>query len=292
MPNIKASEMRAIDRVLGMESGYVLDFSDRTIAEFFLDELNIDFNDPRFAVNGTSKAKRLRTFLQTVDKLTAARTLRELLKYRGAIYRASGRKEDVPNADGILLEVIGGLEGKVPDQHDRGVAPPPASAPVPVELLKSELIALHDLAPQPRGYAFETFLIRLFRAYGLQPNNPFRLVGEQIDGSFKFDGEFYLLEAKWQGPQTPASDLRNFHGKVTEKAAWARGLFISNSGFTDEGLQAFRRAKSIVCMDGLDLWTMLERGIPLPEVLDRKLRRAAERGDVFCSVRELFQIQS
>lgn len=288
MPNIKASEMRAIDRVLGMESGYVLDFSDRTIAEFFLDELNIDFNDPRFAVNGTSKAKRLRTFLQTVDKLTAARTPRELLRYRGAIYRASGRKEDVPNADGILLEVIGGLEGKVPDPHDRGVAPPPASAPVPVESLKSELIALHDLAPQPRGYAFETFLIRLFRAYGLQPNNPFRLVGEQIDGSFKFDGEFYLLEAKWQGPQTPASDLRNFHGKVTEKAAWARGLFISNSGFTDEGLQAFGRAKSIVCMDGLDLWTMLDRRIPLPEVLDRKLRSAAERGDVFCSVRELF----
>jgi len=292
MANIKASEMRAIDRVLGMESGYVLDFSDRTIAEFFLDELNIDFNDPRFAVNGTSKAKRLRTFLQTVDKLTAARTLRELLKYRGEIYRASGRKEDVPNADGILLEVIGGLEGKVPDQHDRGVAPPPASMPVPVESLKSELIALHDLAPQPRGYAFETFLIRLFRAYGLQPNNPFRLVGEQIDGSFKFDGEFYLLEAKWQGPQTPASDLRNFHGKVTEKAAWARGLFISNSGFTDEGLQAFGRAKSIVCMDGLDLWTMLDRRFPLPEVLDRKLRRAAERGDVFCSVRELFEIQS
>lgn len=57
MANIKASEMRALDRVLGMEGGYVLNFSDRTIAEFFLDELNIDFNDQRFAANGTSKAK-------------------------------------------------------------------------------------------------------------------------------------------------------------------------------------------------------------------------------------------
>jgi hypothetical protein len=37
--------MRVVDRVLEMESGYVLNFSDRTIAEFFLDELNIDFND-------------------------------------------------------------------------------------------------------------------------------------------------------------------------------------------------------------------------------------------------------
>ena len=73
MSNLKASEMRVVDRVLEMESGYVLNFSDRTIAEFFLDELNIDFNDPSFAVNGTSKAKRLRTFLQAVDKATAAR---------------------------------------------------------------------------------------------------------------------------------------------------------------------------------------------------------------------------
>lgn len=292
MSNIKASEMRIIDRVLGMEAGYVLDFSDRTIAEFFLDELNIDFNDPRFAVNGTSKAKRLRTFLQTVDKATAARTLRELLKWRSTSYKASGRMDEVQDADGTLLEVIGRLEGKVQNLGDHGFAPPPAATPVPVDSLKSELIALHNLLPQQRGYAFEKFLIGLFRAYGLQPNSPFRLVGEQIDGSFKFDGEFYLLEAKWQGPPTPASDLRNFHGKVTEKAAWARGLFISNSGFTQEGLQAFGRAKSIVCMDGLDLWMMLDKKIPLPEVLDRKLRHAAERGDVFCSVRELFQIQS
>lgn len=292
MSNIKASEMRVIDRVFAMESGYVLDFSDRTIAEFFLDEMNVDFNDPMFAVNGTSKAKRLRTFLQTVDKATAARTLRELLKYRNGLYGITGRKDDLPNAEGMLLEVIGRLEGRAPEGGAAGVSPPPASVLVPVESLKSELISLHDLPPHPRGYAFEKFLIGLFRAYGLQPNSPFRLVGEQIDGSFKFDGEFYLLEAKWHGPQTPASDLRNFHGKVVEKAAWARGLFISNSGFTADGLQSFGRAKSIVCMDGLDLWTMLDRRIPLPEVLDRKLRRAAERGDVFCSVRELFQIQS
>jgi len=291
MSNIKAAEMRVIDRVLGMEGGYVLDFSDRTIAEFFLDELNIDFNDSRFAVNGTSKAKRLRTFLQSVDRSTAARTLRELLKYRTDLFKISGRSDEVPNAAGMLLEVIARLEGKVPGHADLGVAPQPAAVPIPIESLKSELIALHDLAPQPRGYAFESFLTKLFRAYGLLPNSPFRLIGEQIDGSFKFESEFYLLEAKWQGPKTPAADLHVFHGKVSEKAAWARGLFVSNSGFTEEGLHAFGRAKSIVCMDGLDLWTLLERRIPLTEVLERKVRHAAERGDIFCSVHDLFQIQ-
>ncbi len=291
MVNIKALDMRTIDRVFQMESGYVLDFSDRTIAEFFLDELNIDFNDPKFAVNGSSKAKRLRTFLQSVDKGTAARALRELLQYRCSMYSASGRKDDLSNADGMILEVIATLEGKPARYSGNGFVPPPTRVPVPIELLKSQLIALHDLQPQRRGYAFEAFLIDLFMAYGLQPNSPFRLVGEQIDGSFKFDGEFYLLEAKWQAPPTPASDLRNFHGKVVDKATWARGLFISNRGFTQEGLHSFGRAKSILCMDGLDLWTMLDRRIPLPEVLDRKLRHAAERGEVYCSVSELFNIR-
>jgi len=288
--NIKSSEMRVIDRVLEMEAGYVLDLSDRTIAEFFLDELNIDFDDPRFAINGTSKAKRLRTFLQTVDVATAARTLRKLLGYRDSIYKLSGQQDNVANAHGMLLEVIVRLEGNDPNRGNGGVGPPPAFPHVSCESLKAELLALDSLAPHPRGYAFEKFLIRLFGSYGLQPNSPFRLTGEQIDGSFKFEGEFYLLEAKWQGLPTPAADLRNFHGKVQEKAAWARGLFISNSGYTAEGLQAFGRAKSIVCMDGLDLWMMLDRRIPLQELLDRKLRRAVEHGDVFCSIRELFNI--
>lgn len=288
MANFKTADMRVIDRVLEMEGGWVLDFSDRTIAEFFLDDLNIDFNDPRYAENGTSKAKRLRTFLQTVDKKTAARALRELLRYRVDLYRTTSRQDGVPNAEGMLLELIGRLDGSVADVGGHQHVPTPASVPIPTENFKSDLMALNPLPPQQRGYAFEKFLISLFKAYGLQPTSPFRLVGEQIDGSFKFEGEFYLIEAKWQDARTPAADLRNFHGKVQEKASWTRGLFISNSGFTVEGLYAFGRSKSIVCMDGLDIWTMLDRKIPLPEVLDRKLRRAAEHGDVFRSVTDLF----
>ena len=52
--------MKFLDEVFQMESGYVLDFSDRTMASFFSDELNVDIYDPKYAVNGTSKAKRLR----------------------------------------------------------------------------------------------------------------------------------------------------------------------------------------------------------------------------------------
>ncbi len=55
-------DMPIIDRVFGMEGGFVLNFSDRTFAEFFHEELQVDIDDPRRAAQGKSKAKRLRSF--------------------------------------------------------------------------------------------------------------------------------------------------------------------------------------------------------------------------------------
>ena len=59
-----------------------------------------------------------------------------------------------------------------------------------------------------------------------------------------------------------AADLRSFNAKLEDKAAWTRGLFVSNSGFTDEGLEAFGRGKRVVCMDGLRMFY---------ETVDRRL---------------------
>ncbi|MEI6043241.1 MAG: abortive infection family protein [Chloroflexota bacterium] len=84
-PRIKAVDMVFLDSVFDMQSGYVLNFSDRTMADFFASELNIAINDEKYSTSGTSKAKRLRTFLQTEDKHIVARALRTLWDYRNAI---------------------------------------------------------------------------------------------------------------------------------------------------------------------------------------------------------------
>jgi Restriction endonuclease len=154
--------------------------------------------------------------------------------------------------------------------------------------LRLDLIALSQLEPQPRGFAFEKFLKQLFDAHGLEAREPFRLRGEQIDGSFQLSNDTYLVEAKWQSAPTGAGDLHAFQGKIDQKMAWTRGLFISNSGFTDDGLAAFGRGKRVICMDGLDLYESLDREIPINHVLDRKARRAAETGLPFARVRDLF----
>jgi hypothetical protein len=156
--------------------------------------------------------------------------------------------------------------------------------------LADELLRVSALDPHPRGYAFERFLKQLFDAYGMSARASFRLVGEQIDGSFVLEGETYLLEAKWENARTGADPLHAFAGKVGGKAAWSRGLFISQAGFTDEGLEAYGRGRPtpIICMDGLDLYETLSHQLRLDEVIARKVRRAAETGTPFARIRELF----
>src|SRR5437899_5185373 len=47
--------------------------------------------------------------------------------------------------------------------------------------------------------------------------------------------------------------------EIEQKAAWTRGLFVSNSGFSEDGLVAFGRGKRIICMGGLDLYEIRDR---------------------------------
>jgi hypothetical protein len=152
------------------------------------------------------------------------------------------------------------------------------------------LHSLSKVAPQARGFAFERLLNDVFEVYGLAPRGSFRLVGEQIDGSFQVGRDVYLVEAKWQNERTAQADLLVFSGKVEGKAQWSRGVFISYLGFSEDGLMAFALGKrtSITCVDGFDLSCVLTGRVDLADVIGRKVRRAAETNRAFVPVRELF----
>lgn len=78
---ISELDLRVIERVLEMGSGYVLDFSDRTFAGFFHD-FGVDIGAAKYCGEGTSKAKRLRGFLRAEGPTLTGRVLAELLKHR------------------------------------------------------------------------------------------------------------------------------------------------------------------------------------------------------------------
>lgn len=175
-----------------------------------------------------------------------------------------------------------------PEQEPTAVDPQPILEEQ-TKALSSHLLGLYNFPPQERGYQFERFLAELFDAHGLASRKAFRLVGEQIDGSFRLHNETYLVEAKWQVPKIGFGDLMAFSGKVAGKAAWTRGAFVSNSGFTVDGLEAFSRGRqtNLICFDGLDLHEIVVGRIPLALVIEEKLRLAAETNRAYVPFREL-----
>lgn len=286
MSSLRPIDFRTIEELVEFVRGrgYVLDFSDATFSEFFVVELDVDIDDPVYAESGTSKGKRLRCFLSKVDNATAARTLKALGEYRREHLYSTGNEDPVTNAEGRLLGLIQRLNGETSGVADE--QPKRAFNTAQLADMRRELYGLRDLAPQPRGYAFEDFLKRAFDLFGLKAREPFRNVGEQIDGSFLLDDQIYLLEAKWTRNPIGVADLHAFHGKL-DKAAWTRGVFVSYGGFTCEGLTAFGSAKRMICVEGRDIYDALEKQIPLADLLRAKVRRAAETGHPFVPIAQL-----
>lgn len=280
MNGLRSVDLSLIDEVFrGGERGYVLDFSNRTFADFFARELEVDIDALQYATEGVSKGKRLRCFLGQVDNGTAARTLRVLWEHREAL-RSPEAPDQMPRAAGQIAALVAKLEGNAPPAPIN-VVPAPLLDSIDFAHLLDRLLAIRDLDPQQRGYDFERFLTDLFDAFRLRPREPFRLHGEQIDGSFELAGETYLLEAKWLNRRVGAAELHTFHGKLDQKATWARGVFISFQGFTPEGLHAFGRGKRVIGVEGKDLYEALTRQIGADRLLAAKVRRAAETGAVF-----------
>lgn len=155
------------------------------------------------------------------------------------------------------------------------------------------MLDLTPLDPQKRGYAFEQFLQELFDAFRLNPRTPFKLVGEQIDGSLELDKEIYLIEAKWQNAPVGQKELFAFAGKISGKATWSRGIFISYSGFTPDSITAYSKGRpaNFITMDGLDLSLILagDSGhfLDFDVCLRKKVRYAAETGNIILPVSDI-----
>ncbi|WP_202393903.1 hypothetical protein [Flavobacterium sp. HBTb2-11-1] len=59
MADLSIQEKAKIEKFLGMGSGYVADFSDRTFQEFVGAVTGLDIDDPKYHYSSNSKANRL-----------------------------------------------------------------------------------------------------------------------------------------------------------------------------------------------------------------------------------------
>lgn len=284
--------LTAVETKIALElfesGGHVLDFSNATYAAFFRSEVGVDIYDDAYAIYGTSKGKRLRAFFEKAQPAGVRKILSSLWAYRQTMFRISGETDPLIDLGTDLSALVVRLGGQ---PLTLSVPPRPASHPKeePVDHagLMAALREVMALDPQPRGFAFERFLRRMFDAWGLDARQAFRIVGEQIDGSFQLGDATVLLEAKWQNHPVDLFTLQGFQGRVEDRPTWTRGLFVSYGGFSAEALQRFQ-TRRVILMDGLDLHDLLDRKLSLRTVISAKSRRASETGQGYVQVRELF----
>lgn len=141
---------------------------------------------------------------------------------------------------------------------------------------------------QRRGYLFEEFLRKLFLNEKMEVTGPFKITGEQIDGAVKYEGEHYIIEAKWHDKWSASDSLYTFAAKVEGKM-YGRGIFISINGFSSDAVQALVTGKALktILVDGGDLVPITEGMYTLRELLDSKIKAAQTMGRIYVDATDL-----
>lgn len=167
-----------------------------------------------------------------------------------------------------------------------------------IEDLKKKFNLLHkgfdengkEINLQKRGYLFEELLreLAILEKLATTESFSFNIKGEQIDGAIKYDGEHYIIEAKWQEKCVASNALYQFAHKIEGKM-YGRGIFISINGFSIESVEALTKGKSLksILIDGADIVLIFEGFYTFSEMLDRKIRAAQTMGNIYVSAYDL-----
>lgn len=96
MSDLSSIEKKKLERALGMSSGYVLQFSNRTFEDFFAEICGIEIYDEKYNFESGSKANRMRAFWEIESNYLVSRILialrEEWSEYAG--YSAPPPSED------------------------------------------------------------------------------------------------------------------------------------------------------------------------------------------------------
>ena len=265
-----------LERLLDMERGYVLDFTNYTYQRFVADTINIDVYKK---YHNLSKAKILRAIMDDCDNVTVGKLLLGLMQYMQARELVTDEKKEIFQK---CTEIGYRLIGKKVSAKTVDIVPESQKIEFDFKKYLNELKDLADYHdnPQARGYQFERYLNRLFKDCALEPRESFRIKGEQIDGSFVLRNDIYLLEAKWTNKPTEKSDLVVFNEKVSSKSGFTRGLFISFAGYSSDAVETFCNGREgrIVLMTVQELAVALTREMDISTVIWNKVRALAEEG--------------
>jgi hypothetical protein len=97
MATLNTNEKQLLEKLFQMGGGYVLNFSDRTIGEFFRDDIGVDIFDQKYNYASGSKANRLRGLWQASDDTLVGKSIDKLIEYiDNQVLLGNLKKEEFP----------------------------------------------------------------------------------------------------------------------------------------------------------------------------------------------------
>ena len=182
LSNLTKSEKRKLERMLGMASGYVIDFSNRTFEEFVLESTGKEIYDEKYNQNSGSKANRMRAFWDIESNFTVGKLLGDIFsewdEYKGF------NDTDVPSDE--CLKIVQRLKLSAPVPDIDAVVPNTKDKDFET-LAKAVRDSIDRNEPEAGLDRLHTFLIKYFRVlcekYDIDTNKkkPLHgLVGEYI----------------------------------------------------------------------------------------------------------------
>jgi hypothetical protein len=158
MSDLTRQERIRLERLLQMDSGYVLNFSNRTFGDFVVDVTGRDPYDARYDEWGTSKANRLRAFWSTESNFIVAKLLNALIDHE---------EKDFRGKDGALRnecrQIAARLAGAVSVCEVEALAT--AAAEPDFETLAQQVMdAIEKNQPEAGLDRLHTFVLKFVRA--------------------------------------------------------------------------------------------------------------------------------
>lgn len=81
MANLNTNEKQVLEKLFQMGGGGVLNFTNRTIQEFFINDIGIDIYNDKYNYASGSKANQMRGFWQIADNQTTGKSIAKLIEY-------------------------------------------------------------------------------------------------------------------------------------------------------------------------------------------------------------------
>lgn len=295
MSDLTSTDKLKLEKILEMESGYVLDFSNRSFEQFVLENTGRNIYSKGYDVNGTSKANRLRTFWIINNNDIVGKLIEALLERFKAIKQINNQSLTF-NEQSLYddcISIVTRLTSKnQPIIKSNQNSSKEQTKEKQLHLLLSKFDSLSKSEDhQKRGYLLQDLLTQLFKIHNISVSKSFQRNegGEQIDGSFRYDGWHYLVECKWTKKRTSQNELDSLLGKVNRGGRQSMGLFLSIEGWSENVVHLLKQNpdKCIFLMDGYDLRCILSDAIGLEHLLNKKLEHLNETSEPFLSAAQL-----